>query len=321
MMPFHAFHSLSMPVLAGAAVLLVSSISLAHVSYRDLDAAPTLVNTTFSGGAITDPCTGKTSGCQSSNAFTRYGWRNGTGKSLGDSHYLTTNAEFWKFHLSAPQTVTITFVQGVAGLDPAFSLYSGLLPVGGHDDEVTDPLNPVDDVNFCAVASPKDAHALPWTYQSHDGYRDTAAYSTTGGLDQTQCSPLNPYVGQFDAFAGWSMANDAQVWSSVAYLTSVSATPFTGHNGGTHVAGNSSTVAGTGETLTVTLPAGDYMIAAGGEGCSDATGACTLPRYYGTVTLTKSAATVPAVGVVGRCEAALGMIACGVAALRRRQRR
>ena len=276
-------------ILAAALALPVA----AHVTYKDLDAPPVLVTTTFGGAAMTDPCTGQPSGCQSSNAFTRFGWVKGTEPTLGDSHVLTVNAEFWKFHLSQDATVTITFTQGQAGLDPAFSLYQGLLPVAAHDDVSFDPLNPTN-LSGCGAASPKDAHALPYTYLVHDGYRDTLNYSTTGGLSGG-CLPVNAYFGQFDAFASWSMANAAGNWSRIKYVASVSATPFTGNDSGSHAQGNHNTAVGTGETLTIGLAGGnDYVIAAGGEACSAMSSApCTSPRLYGTVTLTRAASTPP----------------------------
>lgn len=270
-------------VISSVVTIAFTSPANAHVTYRDLDALPDLVTATFGGAAMADPCAGKSSGCQSSNAFTRYGWRKGTEPTLGDSHQLTTNAEFWKFHLAATARVTITFVQGEDGVDPAFSVYSGLLPDQAHDDTAIDPLNPFDENTFCAAASPRDTHAAPYTYLPHDGYRDTLAYSTLGGLDTDSCSPLNSYVGQFDAFASWSMANANGEWARITYVASVSATPFTGNDHGIHVDGTQSAVAGTGETLVLVLEAGDYVIAAGGEACNGSSGDCTLPRLYGTV--------------------------------------
>jgi hypothetical protein len=255
----------------------------AHVSYRDLDAAPALVTTTFSGAAIADPCAGATTGCQSSNAFTRFGWLHGTQPALGDSHNLTVNAELFRFHLSQTSTVTITVTQRQAGLDPAFSVYRGLLPSQAHDDAVADPLNPV--AGGCAAASAMDAATPPWTYQVHDGFRDTASYSTLGGL--SGCLPVTPFRGQFDAFASWSMANSAGLWAKVDFVAAVGAAAFTGHNGGTYVSGNHNTAVGTGETLTlVNLPPGDYTVAVGGEACATAVGSCTSPRLYATVSYT-----------------------------------
>jgi len=265
--------------LACAGTGFASAEARAHVRYRDLDAAPILVKSSYSGGTIDDPCAGRTTGCQSSNAFTRYGWLKGTEPTLGNSHNLSIDAEFWKFHLDEPATVKISFIQSESNLDPAFSLYSGLLPISGHDDTPVDPLTPVDG-SGCAVASPKDAHDTPYDYVSHDGYRDTLAYSTTGGL--SDCRPVAPFFGQFDAFAGWSMANPSGAWSRIEYVASVSAAPFTGHAGGTHAEGNHATDPGTGETLTIALPAGDYTIAAAGEACSATTGACGAIRY-GTI--------------------------------------
>ena len=275
-----------------SAAVAFGSAAHAHVHYLDLNVAPVLVNTEWSGTAIVDPCTGYSSGCDSRNDFTRFGWIKGTETTLGDSHYLTVNANFWKFHLATTASVTITFTASgtsASSLNPAFSVYSGLLPTDGHDDVTVDPLNPVNG-SGCAIASPKDAHSLPWTYQVHDGYRDTLNFSTTGGVTQSPAGcnhPIHPYVGQFDAFASWSMANASGRWTKITYVSSVSATAFTGHDTSTaHVAGNT----GTQETLTLSsLPAGDYTIAAGGESCTVAppySGACGSPRLYGTVKYT-----------------------------------
>jgi len=271
-------------------VIAFGSTTQAHVHYLDLDATPVLVNTDSNGASITDPCTGLSKGCDSRNDFTKFGWANGVQSTLGDSHYLTINANFWKFTLASAASVTITFSSGGVNkslLDPAFSVYSGLLPTDGHDDLSDDPLNPANG-SGCAIASPKDAHSAPWTYQVHDGYRDTLNFSTTGGVTQSPAGcnhPIHPFVGQFDAFAGWSMANASHSWSYISYVTSISNTAFNGHNGGTHVAGNTTTS----ETLTVSLAAGTYTIAAGGEGCTAAppySGACGSPRIYGTVKYT-----------------------------------
>ena len=257
--------------------LAASATAHAHVTYRDLDRPPVLVTTTFGGSAIADPCAGWARGCQSSNGFTRYGWLKGTEPTLGDSHQLTVAAEFWKFHLDHTTDVVITVVQGQAGLDPAISVYRGLLPDMGHDDTAVDPLNPGDGAG-CAAASPVDTHAAPYTYQVHDGFRDTQGGATTGGL--TACRLTAAYVGQFDAFARWSLANLTGTWGEIRYVASVSATPFTGHDGGAHLDGNHLVAAGTGEQLALTLEAGDYTIAAGGEACATAVTTCTSPRRY-----------------------------------------
>ena len=256
----------------------------AHVRYRDLDGAPTLVTATYGGTAIADPCAGAERGCQSSNAFTRWGWLKGTEASLGDSHFLTLNAEFWRFHLDAPASVTISFAQGQAGLDPAFSVYEGLLPPSGHDDTTVDPLNPVDD-GGCAVASPTDARSDGATYTVHDGFRDTAAFSTLLGLDG--CVASAPFFGQFDALASFSMANPSGAWSRIRFVAAVAAAQVTGNDGGQFIEGNHSTGAGTGETVTLALADGDYTIAAGGEACANSDGACGA-ILYGTVSIAEA---------------------------------
>ncbi|SMF95821.1 hypothetical protein SAMN02949497_3196 [Methylomagnum ishizawai] len=287
-----------LPFQAGAVLALcLAQPALAHVQYLDLDAAPSLVTTTFSGAAITDPCASYSSGCQSANDLTDFGWINGTLATLGDSHMLSVNAKFWKFHLSQTSTVTITFTQGQAKLDPAFSLYSGLLPTGSHDDTSYDSLNGTNTVD----APPGGTPCNP-----HNGYRDTTTHCATGGVN---------YWGQFDAFADWSMANNSSTWAKITYVTSVSNYGNSNFNGLTpgisgislHYTGNQNTTADTGESVTISnLPAGDYTIAGAGEVCTatpttilgstytkltqynNNTGitCATGSRYYGTVTYT-----------------------------------
>lgn len=277
----------------------------AHLQYLDLDAAPSLVTTTSTGSAIADPCASYSTGCQSTNDLTDFGWINGTLPTLGDSHMLSVNAKFWKFHLSQTSTVTINVTQGEAKLDPAFSLYyggtnaSGLLPTGSHDQTTYDPLNTTNTVDAPPAGTPCNPH---------NGYRDTATHCATGG------SGTN-YWGQYDAFADWSMADSSGTWAQATYVTSVSNYGNTNFNGLTaglsgvslHYTGNQNTAVGTGESVTIAnLPAGYYMIAVAGEVCTatpstilgstytkltqynNNTGiTCnTSKRYYGTVTYT-----------------------------------
>ena len=114
-------------------------------------------------------------------------------------------------------------------------------------------------------------------YTPHDGYRDTLNGIQTGGIDTNPASGnfgglLNPYFGQFDAFANWSMNTSDGVWGQINYISAVSTTPFSGPNNLTttstggfinpiHVAGNNGPM----ETLILHLAAGDYSIWAGGE--------------------------------------------------------
>jgi hypothetical protein len=297
----------------GSVVLLWSRPACAHVSNYDMNAGPVFRDTIASGTAITDPCHVLAPGvlCQSSNIFTRFGWYDGTEPTLADSHYLTTNADFWVFHLADDSVVTITatsYKPTSTGdptpvpdtvMNPAFSVYAGTLVPLGHDDVAVDPLQPVDPNTFAPVPSPKDAGPPGWVYSPHDGYRDTVN---------------NTYFGQFDAFANWSMANAAGDWSQIDYISSVSNTPCSGTSCETtttggfvnpgHVAGNN----GSSETLTLALVAGDYTIAIGGESGNSANGAggqpcvnvnggtgnvsaCANARLYATVTVAIGAAT------------------------------
>ena len=113
-------------------------------------------------------------------------------------------------------------------------------------------------------------------YVPHNGYRDTLNGTQTGGIDTDPSSGnfgglVNPYLGQFDAFANWSMDTSEGVWGQIDYISAVSFTPFSGPNqlttstGGfsnpAHVLGNNGSI----ETLILHLAAGDYSIWAGGE--------------------------------------------------------
>ncbi|HXJ34913.1 MAG TPA: hypothetical protein VMS22_12850 [Candidatus Eisenbacteria bacterium] len=190
------------PALMFALLLLVGSPALAHNKYKVLTP----------GTPVDDAWTG--------NAC----WADATRNILGDSHHCLGSGDFfYKFHLDGPSLVTIS-VEGIAipdafvdlGLDPAFTLYKGLMSLEGHDDASFDPLNPVDDVNFLPMASRVDAAPPGHVYTPHDGFRDTLNYSTTGGLYTEDNDggdpfnvgyPINPYAGQFDALGDWSMAN------------------------------------------------------------------------------------------------------------------
>ncbi|WP_221066600.1 PKD domain-containing protein [Methylomagnum ishizawai] len=318
------------PLGLAIAAALGGPVAQAHVANHDLNQAPRPV-TTANGHAIADPCADAASLCQSSNNFTRYGWEGGTTPFLEDSHYVTTNADEFDFHLDRPSTVTIEVradsVDG-ATLNPAFSVYKGLMPLGAHDDEAnSDPLNPTDNsnVNYPPIISPKDTApgdpniaqflALPdyttpanpaWTaavagqyaalYTAHNGYRDTLNHTPLGDYYAS-------YHGQFDAFGDWSMANDDGEWAEIHYIASVSETPCSGPNCGTtttggfenpgHVQGN----AGLTETLTLKLAAGDYAIWAGGESgvCSQGQGRGTCYSVVGGTKTDTLDPTIPGV--------------------------
>lgn len=148
----------------------------AHVDYGDLDAFPSQTNTFSRTGWFRGTDTPAT-GCG----------LDGTPECLGDSH----NLQFFKFTLIKDSTVTISFTSIQNGLDPAFSLYRGLLPDEAHDDSATDPKNALDE-NFNPVPHPTDS-----------------AYWDSNNIRE----------GQFNAFGTWSMANDSDEWAEIQYLT------------------------------------------------------------------------------------------------------
>ncbi|WGS85765.1 VPLPA-CTERM sorting domain-containing protein [Methylomonas sp. UP202] len=208
--------------LIGALGVIASGHVQAHVTnWNLLDTATTVVGS----GVNSDPCAGLTL-CQSSANFTRYSWYDGTQAQLSDSHTVTTNAEAFTFHLTSDAYVTITdaaYGTNANRLNPAFSVYRGLLPALSHDGASPDESNPVD-FNSPLFASkmsstdhapgdPNIAHYIDdgsgtglienpaWTqpfagsggltaeqwyaanYIAHNGYRDTLNGTTTGGID------------------------------------------------------------------------------------------------------------------------------------------
>ena len=187
--------------------------------------------------------------------------------------------------------------QGTAGLDPAFTLYRGAFLNGAHDDSTIDQLNPVDPITFLPIQSVTDADPSG-QYLKHSGYRDTVN---------------NTYEGQFDAFGSWSMGNAADLPSGVEYVLAVSGTsdsdPSRGLTWGGN--GNHDTAVGTGESLLqYFLPAGTYSIAAGGEGCNDASAACRGPFHSATFSLHVQPVPLPAAfWLMGSALGSLGLVA------------
>lgn len=192
-----------------------------------------------------------------SDSMNRSGWIDGTDADLGDSHQVS----FFKFSLNQASLVNITMTgANEIGLNPAFTLYAGLMGDLAHDDTAFDPNNPVsNDGNFTKIASPVDDGVTTDAFGRVSPFRDTA------NID---------YEGQFNALGSWSMASDLSdggVWRVLEYLT---------HKNDT--TGNES-------LLGYFLPAGDYTIIASGAACNPCNGAVT-----GTVNLSASPVPVPA---------------------------
>lgn len=250
-----------------AAVIAVGAMAwagnaAAHVEYIDLN---------LSGGI-------------GSNDMKRYGWIAGTNPSLGDSH----NVSFFKFHLNQDSSVNITMTstQNELGLNPAFTLYAGLMGDLAHDDTAFDPLNPVDGPpSFNKIASPVDDGVTTDALGRVSPFRDTAN---------------SDFEGQFNALGSWSMASDPEdggVWRVIEYLT---------HKNDT--AGNES-------LLDYFLPAGDYTIIASGAACNTTALSCTSPLITGIVSLNASPVPVPAAMYL------FGTGLAGLAGLARRQQK
>ena len=186
------------------------------------------------------------------NDAKRFGWIAGTHPEQGDSHVVN----FFNFHLDQAAYVNIGFAEKDAGLDPAFSLYKGLLVYYGHDDAASDPLNPLDD-DFNRIQSTPDSGTVV------DGQGILSPFRDTVNADVE-------YIGQFNALNGWSQGRqDGDWWSAVQYLT---------HRNDGH---------GATETLEgFPLAPGDYTIAASGAACSDfaENRACRDPVLSATLT-------------------------------------
>ena len=208
-------------------------------------------------------------------AFSNYGWQLGITPTLGDSHALAGGV-FFKFHLDDATLVSLTFSDSsnTGALNPAFSLYRGLLPDEAHDDTIVDPLNPKSGPpSFEKIPSPVDNGVTADAFGRVSPFRDTEHVT---------------FVGQFDALHSWSMANASGDWSVIEYLTHVAPT------GGTSVS-----------LTNYYLAAGDYTVAAaGGSVCDIST---CLTNLDGTLHLTVT--PVPEPGAIWLLAAGLGLLA------------
>lgn len=259
------------PIRTLAVVALLAATTrpaVAHVDYFDIGA-----------GLFLDP-----NGLSFDDGlFNSYGWFEGTKTTLGDSHDLA-GGRFYRFTLASAARVTITFtdLNGEGALNPALSLYAGLLPDEAHDSASFDPLNPSHFVPGPPPHSVKDPSPVD----------DGVTTDANGNVSPFRDTVNITFTGQFDALGDWSMANASNDWAVIRYLTHV------GPNGSNSVS-----------LVEYLLAAGDYTIAAGGGWDSEVLSVSDLPGR-----LTFSAAPVPLPG--------MGMLFGGavVAMLGRRRR-
>lgn len=276
-------------LLLSASLLALAQPAAAHVDYFDL------------GAKLFVDANGASFGQE---LFNDSGWFAGTEATLGDSHDVAGGV-FFKFRLDTAARVSISFSDSDNSglLNPAFSLYAGLLPAESHDDTRIDALNPSRLVVTPAPRVVKQA-SLADNGVAVDADGDVSPFRDTANLT---------FSGQFDALGDWSMANsDADVhclaqaggvcnaaalsaaaaageWSVIRYLTHVAP------SGGNKV-----------QLLNYLLQADDYTIAAGG-GVAGGSNSGILG------TLTYQAAPVPVPGVVW-------VFAAGVVGLLKRRR-
>jgi hypothetical protein len=227
------------PLLA-LGLLGVAQPAAAHVSYTDLS------NPAVSPGGV------------NGGSFSNSAWFAGTTAALGDSHSLAGGV-FFRFHLSQASYVTITLTDTFSSglLNPAFTVYRGILPDEAHDDAPFDPLNPAH-----LVLSPPPPHVVKDASPVDDGVTTDWAGRVSPFRDTANLT----FTGQFDALGSWSMANETGDWAVVAYVAHA---PPTG--------GNAVTLGG------LALAAGDYTIAAaGGTNCTG-NPACMITSIDGTI--------------------------------------
>jgi hypothetical protein len=263
--------------------------AFAHVKYYDL---------ILSGPSITF------------STYYNNGWYNGTQPTLADSHLLN-GAAFFKFTLTQPADVTITFADTSptpGALNPAFSLYRGLLPTNGHDLAPFDnnnPTNPVPPFNFIASQVDNGITVDGQGYVSP--FRDTAHITFNGQFNAlgdwslaTTTAPAwtatnsTPGTSAYNANLAAAVSASPSQWSVIQYITHVSPA------GGNSVA-----------LTNYYLPAGTYTVAAGG-GNAVAAGTNNLS---GTISFSQSAPTPTSSVPVPIPSGVLAMLAAALSGL------
>jgi len=229
-----------------------------YQSYAGGGVFSNVVYSTDSGSAIVDV-----------SDVSDFGWGNGAAATLGDSHKV----DFFNFRLAQDSIVHLSWVvsSGNTYLNSGFSLYRGFEVYQGHDDTVTDPLNPVQTPSFTPIQNAMDTGLV------------TDIQGIVSPFRNTLNTDVARYVGQYNSLGGWSQANAAGNWSAVEFIQAVD-------DKHTRTSTNANNVT---ESLSIALAAGNYTVAASGA-LITGTNSFNLSNLDGRLEFTYSPVPVPA---------------------------
>lgn len=222
-----------------AVCLIAGNVARAHVSYsgRDFGAYSGLTNgsKTITNQTVTG----------------NYGWADAADGVLGDSH----RGRAFRFHLDNSALVSLTVssnasatTNSLGGLNPAFSIYSGLAAIA--------PFAPSQTTN--AVSADHDFSAASvawriWWIQQNLNPSATDELATDGS---------------WNALGDWKIGGDGDLPGDFSQLSSFS------YKGSAAATGGANTVSG-----SFALPAGDYTIFIGGNDITNKTSGTALSPY------------------------------------------
>lgn len=229
-----------------AACFLAGQIAQAHISYSGRDFGAYSGQTNGSRTITNQTVTGN------------YGWADAADGILGDSH----RGRAFRFHLDTTALVTLAVsanpaatTNSLGGLNPAFSIYSGLAALA--------PLPPSQTTNSPSA--------------DHDFGAASVAWRTW--WVQQNLNPLatdeSPTDGSWNAVGDWKIGGDGDLPGDFSQLTS-----FT-YKGSAAVTGGGNSVTG-----SFLLPAGDYTIFIGGNDLANKTSGTALSPHGISATFT-----------------------------------
>ncbi len=232
-------------LLTAAACLMASNVAQAHIGY---------------GGRDFGTYTGLSSGSKTITNQTvtgNYGWADAADGILGDSH----RGRAFRFHLDNAALVNLTVsanasatTNSLGGLNPAFSIYSGLAAIA--------PFAPSQTTN--AVSA------------DHDFGEASVAWRTwwvQQNLNPAATDP-SPTDGSWNALGDWKIGGDGDLPGDFAQLSSFS------YKGSAAATSGANSVSG-----SIALPAGDYTIFIGGNVLANKTSGTALSPYGIAATL------------------------------------